>query len=190
MKQGILIFGPSGAGKSTLGRLTAQRMHFLFVDIDDYIWRQDTQIPFSQMYSREEKIRLLGDAIKTADRFVMAGSMDSFHQHFDPFFSLAVFLYAPAQLRVARVDRREREQFGARVLLGGDMAEEHQRFLRSVASYDTGMQEDGPTLQKHMLWAEQLPCPLLKLNGEDPLLYNAQKIEQAYWAALDGLPIR
>ena len=49
----------------------------------------------------------------------MAGSMDSIHQHFDPYFRLAVYLTAPAALRVERVHRRELEAFGPRCCLAG-----------------------------------------------------------------------
>ena len=59
MKQGILIFGPSGSGKTTLGKVVAKQLGIAFIDIDDFIWRKDTEIPFSVMYSRTEKINRL-----------------------------------------------------------------------------------------------------------------------------------
>ena len=46
MKQGTIIFGPSGSGKTTLGKIVAQQLEIPFLDIDDYIWRKDTEIPF------------------------------------------------------------------------------------------------------------------------------------------------
>lgn len=101
-----MILGPSGAGKTTLGRRTAQRLGLAFLDIDEFIWRKDTPKPFTAMFSREERIARLQQAVSQAGRFVMAGSMDSFHQHFDPYFRLAVYLTAPAALRVERVHRR------------------------------------------------------------------------------------
>lgn len=79
-----MILGPSGAGKTTLGRRTAQRLGLAFLDIDEFIWRKDTPKPFTAMFSREERIARLQQAVSQAGRFVMAGSMDSFHQHFDP----------------------------------------------------------------------------------------------------------
>ena len=99
MAEGIMILGPSGAGKTTLGSCVAQRMGFAFLDIDEFIWRKDTPKPFTAMFSREERIARLQQAVSQAERFVMAGSMDSFHQHFDPYFRLAVYLTAPAALR-------------------------------------------------------------------------------------------
>lgn len=76
-----MITGSSGTGKTTLGELVAKELGYLFVDIDEYIWRKDTEIPFSAMYSKSEKIIRLQKAISKCDHFVMAGSMDSFHEH-------------------------------------------------------------------------------------------------------------
>ncbi|MGI6256060.1 MAG: AAA family ATPase [Acutalibacter sp.] len=170
MPEGILIFGPSGAGKTTLGRRVAQELGVAFLDIDDYIWRKDTPKPFSTMYSREEKISRLREAVFQAGRFVMAGSMDSFHQHFDPFFRLAVYLDAPASLRVERVHQRELEQFGSRVLPGGDMEEDHRRFLQDVAGYDQGA--GGATRQSHQAWINSLRCKVITLDGSNPIKIN------------------
>lgn len=178
MKQGILIFGPSGSGKTTLGRIVAEQLGILFVDIDNYLWRNDTEIPFSVMYSRSEKISRLMDAISQADRFVMAGSMDSFHEFFDPFFALAVYLSAPTEVRVARVRRREWEEFGSRVMDGGDMYASHQRFLRDVASYDSG--GGSTSLDLHTKWADVLQCPVLKLDGCVDLSSNSRTIVEKY----------
>lgn len=177
-----MILGPSGAGKTALGRYTAQKLGFAFLDIDEFIWRKDTPKPFSVMYSREEKIARLQEAVTRAGRFVMAGSMDSFHQHFDPYFRLAVFLTAPPALRVERAHRRELEEFGARVLPGGDMEEDHRLFLEAVAGYEQGI--GGMTLEKHNAWLSSLSCPVLRLDGRRPLEENAARIQRAWEGSL------
>ena len=151
-----MILGPSGAGKTTLGRRTAQRLGLAFVDIDEFIWGKDTPKPFTAMFSRAEKIARLQQAVSQAGRFVMAGSMDSFHQHFDPYFRLAVYLTAPAALRVERVHRRELEAFGPRVLPGGDMEEDHS-----------------------------LSCKVIRLDGAAPIESNAEAICQAWWKVME-----
>ncbi len=178
MKQGIIVFGPAGSGKTTLGRMVAEQLGILFIDIDDYLWRNDTKIPFSVMYSRSEKINGLMNAISQTDHFVMAGSMDSFHEFFDPFFALAVHLTAPAEVRVARVQQREYKKFGSRVMDGGDMYESHQRFLNDVASYDSG--GGSTSLELHTKWADSLQCPVLRLDGYDDLSNNSRIIIEKY----------
>ena len=180
MARGIMIFGSSGAGKTTLGKLVAQQLGFTFIDIDDYIWRTDTPVPFSAMYSRSEKINRLMDAISQTEHFVMAGSMDSFHEHFDPFFDLAVHLTASAQLRAERVSQREYAHFGDRILEGGDMYESHKEFLRDISSYDFG--GGSMSLAKHMQWANTLPCKVLNLDGGHDLSSNVRTILDVYSA--------
>lgn len=178
MAEGIMILGPSGAGKTTLGSCVAQRMGFAFLDIDEFIWRKDTPKPFSLMYSREEKIARLMAGVFQTKRFVMSGSMDSFHQHFDPLFRLAVYLTAPASLRVERVHQREAAQFGARVLPGGDLYEEHQRFLEGVAGYERGM--GGTTLERHRQWLQSLTCKVIYLDGTAPIESNVLDIQNEW----------
>lgn len=55
MKKGIIIFGPAGSGKTALGKMAAEQLGILFVDIDDYIWRKDTEIPFTIMHSKKKR---------------------------------------------------------------------------------------------------------------------------------------
>ena len=50
MPRGIIIFGSAGSGKTTLGKMVAEDLGFPYFDIDDYIWRKNTDIPFTVMY--------------------------------------------------------------------------------------------------------------------------------------------
>ena len=178
MSRGIIIFGPAGSGKTSLGRMVGETLNFPYYDIDDYIWRWDTPVPYTQMYTREEKISGLMNAISAAPDFVMAGSMSSFHEHFDPLFDLAVLLTAHPALRMARVCARERAKYGDRLLPGGDMYESHMRFRREVDNYESGI--GSPTLQEHTAWLHSLPCRTLRLDGSRPLEENCSKIVRAY----------
>ena len=63
MPRGIIIFGSAGAGKTALGKMVAQQLNYPYYDIDDYIWRKDTEKPFTVMYSRAEKADRLMEAI-------------------------------------------------------------------------------------------------------------------------------
>lgn len=177
MARGILIFGSSGSGKTTLGRLVAEKLGYPYFDLDDYIWRKDTERPFLVMYSREEKISRLMEAISKDDHFVMAGSMDSFNAPFVPLFDLAVYMTASTEVRIARAHKRELEHYGERILEGGDMYEEHQRFLASSARYDT---DGAPCARVHEEWAKSLPCEVIRINGEEKLDCNVRRVVEAY----------
>lgn len=178
MPRGIIILGPSGAGKTTLGKRIAASLGVAFLDIDEYIWRKDTEIPYTSMYPKAEKIGRLRAAVEEAKEFVMAGSMNSFHEHFDPFFLLAVYLTADEGLRVKQVHNRKLEEFGNRILPGGDMYEAHQAFLKNVSGYD---REAGScNSRQHELWLCQLTCPILRLDGARELESNAKRAVEAY----------
>ncbi len=178
MASGIMIMGSSGAGKTTLGELVAKKLGYTFVDIDEYIWRKDTELPFSAMYSKAEKINRLQEAISDCEHFVMAGSMDSFHEYFDPCFELVVHLHADAQTRVKRVHGRELGRFGERVLEGGDMYEAHEKMLTGIAGYDYGI--GACTLQQHEDWINSLKCKVIRLDGADTLEKNLNIIIETY----------
>lgn len=181
MARGIIIFGSAGSGKTTLGKMVASQLNYPYFDIDDYIWRKDTAIPFTVMYKREEKANRLMNDISEFDYFVMAGSMDSFHAPFVPLFDLAVHITADAKVRISRIHQRELDIYGGRILEGGDMYEEHQRFLENSIRYDS---DGSPCLKTHLEWASTLPCKVLYLDGADELEKNAELIIEEYLAQL------
>lgn len=43
--------------------MVAEDLGFPYFDIDDYIWRKDTERPFTVMYSREEKVGRLMEIV-------------------------------------------------------------------------------------------------------------------------------
>lgn len=184
MAMGIMIMGSPGAGKTTLGKMAAKELGYTFVDIDEYIWRKDTKIPFSAMYTKTEKIRRLMEAVSNCEHFVMAGSMNSFHEHFDSFFELVVYLHADVQLRVKRAHERELKSFGERILEGGDMYEEHLKFLNDIAGYDYGI--GSSTLQQHEIWLQSLQCKVIRLDGMHALEKNLKIIVNTYKGIYGG----
>jgi cytidylate kinase len=172
-KSGIMIIGPSGSGKTTLGKKLADALGYPFFDVDEFIWRFDTPEPYTVMYSREEKISRLQDAIAPYEHFVMAGSMSSFHTHFDVYFGMMVFLYAAPDIRVERVKERAVQRFGDRVAEGGDMYESNQQFLKDNRRYE----EDGsPNLREQKEWMNSLSCIKLELDGAKDIDENIRII--------------
>ena len=177
MSKGIVIFGPAGAGKTTLGLMLASVLEYPYFDYDDYIWKKDTKEPFTERYPEEEKkSRLLG-AITPNDYFVLSGYMDGEHEELDSMFMLAVHVNASADLRAERIRKRDQDIYGKRVLPGGDMYETHERFIDRVIPYND---ENEPFLKRHKDWAETLSCPVIFLDGGEPLIDNVQRIIEAY----------
>ena len=173
MSSGIIIIGPSGSGKTTLGKIAAQKLGYPYFDVDDYIWKQNTDSPYTQMYTRDEKISRLSNDIAPYEHFVMAGSMSSFHYAFDDMFKMMVFLYVEPDIRIQRVHKRAIERFGERVLEGGDMYEAHMRFLNDNRRYE----EDGsPNMREQKEWMENMSCVKIELDGAADLEKNADII--------------
>ncbi|MDD4796397.1 MAG: AAA family ATPase [Eubacteriales bacterium] len=179
MSRGIIIYGASGSGKTTLGKALAQRLALQHIDIDDYIWRWDTQMPYTVLRPRQERIACLEKAISTARPFVMTGSMWSIRASFNARFDLAVFLTVPTAIRMERLRAREAAMFGARILPGGDMYEQNRAFLDDAAAYDTG--EPPQVCQKqHEQWTAELSCPVLRVDGTKDIAENAAWIAEQF----------
>lgn len=179
MTKGIIIFGSPGSGKTTLGRAVSEQLGYLHIDLDDFLWLKDTEIPFTVTRPRNELTKLLMDEISKCTNFVMSGSMDSYNAPFVPMFDLAVLNSAPVELRVDRVNARELSRFGNRILPGGDMFETHKNFLEMVCSYDA----NGSLCRSvHEQWALTLPCPVLYIDGSEAITTNVVKIVEQYLA--------
>ena len=177
MATGIMIIGPSGSGKTTLGKLVADELGYPYFDVDDYIWRKDTEEPYTVMYSREEKIEGLKTAVSPYEHFVMAGSMSSFHYAFDNMFEMMVLLYVEPDIRVKRVHDRAIERFGNRVLEGGDMYENHMKFLEYNRNYES---DGSPNLKEQKEWMNSLSCIKMELDGTRNLDLNVKTVVEKW----------
>ena len=181
MSRGIIINGASGTGKTTLAAALANHLSFKHFDLDDYYHRKDTKIPFTEYYPREEiRARLMHDISQNPD-FVMSGSIGSILWDLvNPLFDLAVLLFVPVEIRLARVHAREAEWFGARILEGGDMYENHKDFINTIQSYENA-EPPAVCLKRHELWAAELLCPVLRLDGTKPVCENVTQIAEQFW---------
>jgi hypothetical protein len=71
-----------------------------------------------------------------------------------PTYNLVVFLYVPAEVRLARLRTREQERFETAIEPKGSMYEQHQSFLQWAAGYDMGTSRR--TLETGAKWLAQL----------------------------------
>ena len=94
---------------------------------------------------------------------------------FVPRFDLVVFLWLPADLRLARLRERERARYGDAVAPGGPRRATYEAFIAWAARYD-----DGDPVERsramHEQWLATLPCPVMRLDGAMPIDANVAAI--------------
>lgn len=176
MKQVIHIFGASGAGTSTLGKKICEELGFFFMDTDDYFW-EPTDPKYTVKRSFEERLRLMKEDIEKHDQIVISGSLVDWGDELIPLFTLAIRLVTDTDVRIERLRKREKEEFGDRLLPGGDMYQNHQEFLEWAASYDTG-DVNMRSKAKHDEWQKHLSCKRIVMDGAGDLDANFQCVKR------------
>ena len=172
---GIIIFGANGSGKTTLGRELAHILNFKHMDIEEYCFEK-SEIPYTVVRPREVCLDLMLSDIKKYNSFVISTVTGDLGDTIPRFYKLAVYLFAPAQLRMERIKQRAYEQHGSRVCKGGDMYEQELRFFDFVASRPLSNIDE---------WAKTLTCPVICVDGREDWCTNAANIAEK-WRAMMG----
>ena len=176
MKNVIHIFGASGSGTTTLGRKICEELGYTFMDTDDYFW-MPTDPKFTRKRPREERIALMKRDIENAENVVISGSLVDWGDVLIPYFTLAIRIEMEQELRIARLELREKDRFGDRIAPGGDMYRQHLDFIAWAKSYDTG----GMNMRskaKHDAWQKLLSCEVLHLDGVDTVENHFLRVKQ------------
>lgn len=142
----IHITGASGSGVTTLGRDLAARTGLAQLDVDDFYWLP-TLPPFTTKRPTAERLQVLADALDERREWVLTGSLMDWGDGLIDRFELVVFLYVPADIRMARLAARERQRFGALIEPGGTMRAQHLAFMKWARGYDSG-DFSGRSLQR------------------------------------------
>ena len=178
MKQVIHIYGASGSGTSTLGKYICEKSGYFFMDTDDYFW-EPTNPPYTVKRCLSSRMKLMREDIQRHDHVVISGSLVDWGDEFIPLFTLAIRVETDTDIRLQRLNRREREKFGSRIDFGGDMYENHLEFIKWAASYDHGGM-DMRSKAKHKKKKKKLICPLLFVDGNMPVSENYEIIQSNF----------
>ncbi len=176
-KQVIHIYGASGSGTSTTGRFICDKLGYYFMDTDDYFW-EATNLPYQIKRSPSDRIALMRKDIASYDKVVVSGSLVGWGDELIPFFTLAIRVETDTAIRIDRLKKREREHWGSRINAGGDMYENHRKFIDWAASYDHG-DLNRRSKSKHDEWQKQLRCQIILLDGSLPVEKNFEIIRQS-----------
>jgi len=105
--------------------------------------------------------------IEKYGKFVITGCMCDYDDVIPQYYRLGVHISAPHELRMERVKQRAHDKFGARVLEGGDMYEQEQKFFAYVAKRPLARIDE---------WAATLNCPVIQVDGTVDWRENAAEI--------------
>ena len=170
MSQGIIVFGANGSGKSTLGRKLAHILNYKYMDIEDYNFIK-SEIPYTVVRTREDCLNLMLADIEKYGSFVLSAVVGDFGEEISTMYNFAVFISAPLETRIERIKQRAYEQHGERIRKGGDMYEQHLKFVDFVASR---------SLSRIEQWAKTLVCPVIYVDGIKPISENTEMIVEEY----------
>lgn len=160
----IHIFGASGSGVTTLGQELSLRIAMPYFDADDYYWLP-TDPPFQTKRDPAERNSLLKNDLNHHDDWVLGGSLDTWDNEFQSLFNWVVFLWIPTELRIERLKQREIERYGQHVLNDPIRRQQSDDFINWAAEYDSGLLK-GRSKPRHEAWIQQLPCPVIRIEGD------------------------
>jgi len=178
----VLIFGAAGTGTTTLADiLSDEALDCPHVDLDDYLWFPSDP-PYQKRRTLSEVHSLVMDDVHDFPAWVISGASVAWIEELEKLIDLAVYLWLPPDLRIARLERRELLQLGsARVASGGDLHDQSQAFLQWAAQYDEGSQP-GWDRESHEQWIGRAHCPVLRLEGDLPV---AERVDRVLLALFD-----
>lgn len=165
---GIIICGLNGTGKSTLGKFLAEKLHFHFIDIENlYFPKTNPNYIYSSPRTREEVEKILLHEMKMYENFILSSVKGDYGKDIDSFFQCAILLDAPRDIRLQRIKDRSFHKFGNRMLSGGDLFEQEEKFFCFVESRNENTVEE---------WVKSLKCPVVRMDGTKPIDENTNFI--------------
>ena len=169
---GIIIVGLNGCGKTTLGRTLAQSLGAFPMDVETYYFPPSDAVPFTVSRSKDEVRQLLLNDMARHPRFVLSSVNGNYWgDAIESRLRCAVFLSAPLETRLARIENRERLRFGARVLPGGDMYDQQRQFRAYAAARDESAIET---------WLSAAGMPVLRLDARDSIEHLVARAADFY----------
>lgn len=134
---------------------------------DLYFPKTNSDYVYSSPRTREEVEKLLFNEIKTHENFVFASVKGDYGEYIYPFFQYAVLIGVSRDIRIQRVRNRSFQKFGNRMLTGGDLYEQEEKFFELVKSRPENSVEE---------WIQSLKCPIIRIDGTKPIEENVDFI--------------
>ena len=116
---------------------------------------------------RKEVGKLLLHEIKTHKNFIFASVKGDYGEDIYSLIQYAILLDVPKNIRLQWVKKRSFQEFGNRMLSGGDLFEQEEKFFRFVESRNENTVEE---------WVKSLKCPVIRIDGTKPIDENTDLI--------------
>ena len=163
------LLGAPGAGITTLGRALAIDLNFPHFDTDDYHWFTDDALPYRRRRNPDHRRQLMTQDLDAHKSWVLSGALCGWGDVFIPRFDAVVYLWLPAEIRLARIKARELARYEAeRLEPGGDLYSVYEKFCAWATAYDVDS-ENIRSRKQELEWLKNLPCPVLRLEEEMPV---------------------
>lgn len=159
------IFGASGTGVTTLGRALSEKFSIPYFDSDDYFWQQ-SDIPFTARRKPFERNALIVRDLGKQSSWILGGSVINWGEGIFPPFDLIVFLWLPAEIRLARLEAREFERYGNIVLEDPHRKSLYQAFMQWAADYDNVTGIANRNIAAHEQWLKRQTDMVIALRGD------------------------
>jgi adenylate kinase family enzyme len=167
MKCGICVCGLNGSGKTTLAEALAKELNFKHMDVENYYFTF-VDNPYSSSKTREEVEQLVLEDIKQNPCFVFSAVNGNMTEEINGYYSIVIYLEVPLEIRMRRIRQRAIDKFGNRVLIGGDMYEQEEKFFAYA---------EKRTPDKIENWLKTIPCKVIRLDGTKPILESIEAIK-------------
>ena len=168
MGTGIIVCGLNGCGKSTLGIALAKAIGFYFIDVENLFFSKYNVLePYAKPRAREEVEKLLLAEVNEHENFVFASVKGNYGAEVTAMYKYAVLIEVPEELRSQRVRKRSFQRFGKRMLAGGDLYEQEERFFRMAKERSEDYVEK---------WVDTLECPVIRIDGTKSIEENVDYI--------------
>lgn len=165
---GIIICGLNGSGKSTLGKELARVLNYKFIDVEDYYFiENNSDYKYDLARSKNEVIKLILEDINKYGNFVMTAVMGNYGDDIISKYTCAIMIYISREESLKRIKKRSYEQFGDRILLGGDL------YDREMSFFENAKLKSNEKIEN---WVHTLNCPVIKIDGTNPVSYNIKFI--------------
>jgi adenylate kinase family enzyme len=171
IKQRIHIFGANGSGTTTLGVALAKKLNCVHYDSHKYV---------RDLYKKHKNYfvvySLLDQDLRKSSKWILSGWLFNKADSYKRFYDLAVFLWVPKEIRLARLKQREVNFHGKGILAQDNPKyKSYKKFLDWTEKYDTaGVEQLSRTL--HEKWMANLTCPILRLEGDYSMADNVKTV--------------